>query len=44
MGGFLPPVVLLIEANAKQAIAEMGKVNTQLTAMEAKALKAGKSI
>jgi LysM repeat protein len=44
MGGFLPPVVLLIQANAKQAIAEMGKVNTQLTAMEAKALKAGKSI
>jgi hypothetical protein len=44
MGGFLPPVVLLIEANAKQAIAEMGKVNTQLTAMEAKALKAGKSV
>ncbi len=44
MGGFLPPVVLLIEANAKQAIAEMGKVNTQLTAMEAKAAKAGKSI
>jgi hypothetical protein len=44
MGGFLPPVVLLIEANAKQAIAEMGKVNSQLTVMEAKALKAGKSI
>jgi hypothetical protein len=44
MGGFLPPVVFLIEANAKQAIVEMGKVNAQLTAMEAKALKAGKSL
>jgi LysM repeat protein len=44
MGGFLPPVVLLIQANAKQAIVEMGKVNSQLTVMEAKALKAGKSI
>ena len=44
MNNFLPPIVFLVEANAKQAIAEFGKVNTQLTAMETKALKAGKSV
>lgn len=39
--GFLPPVVLQIQANATQAIASMKGVNTQLSIMEAKALKTG---
>lgn len=41
MGGFLPPVIFQIQANATQALASFQKVNAQLTAMEAKALKTG---
>lgn len=41
MGGFLPPVIFQIQANATQALASFAKVNAQLTAMEAQALKTG---
>lgn len=44
MGGFLPPVIFTITANAAQAMASFGKVNTQLKAMEAQALKTGKAL
>ena len=44
MSGFLPPVVFLVEAKVNNAIAGFQKVNAELTAMEAKALKAGKSV
>ena len=44
MAEFLPPVIFEIQANAKEAIAQMQVVNGELTKMEAKAIKAGGSI
>ena len=44
MNGFLPPVIFEIQANAAGAIAQFRKVNTELSIMEAKALKAGKAL
>lgn len=44
LGGFLPPVVFTITANATQAIAGFAKVNTQLKVMEAQALKTGRAV
>lgn len=44
MNGFLPPVIFEIQANAAGAIASFRKVNTELSVMEAKALKAGKAL
>ena len=44
IGSFLPPVLFEIQANATQAIATFGKVNTQLKTMEAQALKTGKAL
>lgn len=44
LGQFLPPVVFEITANATQAMATFGKVNTQLKVMEAQALKTGKAL
>lgn len=44
MGGFLPPVIFTITANAAQAMASFGKVNTELKKMEAQALKTGKAL
>jgi hypothetical protein len=44
MNGFLPPVIFEIQANAAGAIAQFKKVNTELSVMEAKALKAGKAL
>lgn len=41
MGGFLPPVVFTITANATQALATFKGVNTQLKVMEAQATKTG---
>jgi hypothetical protein len=40
MNGFLPPVIFEIQANAAGAIAQFRRVNTELSIMEAKALKA----
>ena len=44
IGSFLPPVLFEVQANATQAIATFGKVNTQLKAMEAQAIKTGKAL
>ncbi len=44
MNGFLPPVIFEIQANAAGAIAQFRKINTELSIMEAKALKAGKAL
>ena len=44
MAEFLPPVIFEIQANAKEAIAQMQVVNGELTKMETKAIKAGGSI
>ena len=44
MNGFLPPVIFEIQANAAGAIAQFKRVNTELSIMEAKALKAGKAL
>jgi hypothetical protein len=44
MNGFLPPVIFEIQANAAGAIAQFRRVNTELSIMEAKALKAGKAL
>jgi hypothetical protein len=44
LGSFLPPVLFEVQANATQAIATFGKVNTQLKTMEAQAIKTGKAI
>lgn len=44
LGQFLPPVIFEVTANATQAIATFGKVNTQLKVMEAQALKTGKAL
>jgi DNA-binding NarL/FixJ family response regulator len=44
VNGFLPPVIFEIQANAAGAIAQFRKVNTELSIMEAKALKAGKAL
>jgi LysM repeat protein len=44
VNGFLPPVIFEIQANAAGAIAQFKKVNTELSTMEAKALKAGKAL
>lgn len=44
MNTFLPPVLFEIQANATQALATFKKVNTELTIMEAKALKAGAAL
>jgi LysM repeat protein/regulator of replication initiation timing len=44
VNGFLPPVIFEIQANAAGAIASFKKVNTELSTMEAKALKAGKAL
>jgi len=41
MGGFLPPVVFTITANATQALATFKGVNTQLKIMDAQAKKTG---
>lgn len=43
LGGFLPPVVFEVTANATQALASFKGINTQLKAMEAQALKTGKA-
>ena len=44
MTGFLPPVLFEVKANATEAIAAFGKVNTELKAMEAQAIKTGEAI
>lgn len=44
LGSFLPPVLFEVQANATQAIATFGKVNTQLKTMEAQAIKTGKAL
>jgi LysM repeat protein/uncharacterized membrane protein (Fun14 family) len=44
MNGFLPPVIFQVQANATQAIASFQKVNAQLSAMEAQALKTGVAV
>jgi LysM repeat protein len=44
VNGFLPPVIFEIQANAAGAIAQFKRVNTELSTMEAKALKAGKAL
>jgi LysM repeat protein len=44
VNGFLPPVIFEIQANAAGAIAQFKRVNTELSVMEAKALKAGKAL
>lgn len=44
LGNFLPPVVFEVTANATQAIATFGKVNTQLKTMEAQAVRTGKAL
>lgn len=44
LGGFLPPVVFEVTANATQALASFKGINTQLKAMEAQALKTGKAL
>jgi len=44
VNGFLPPVIFEIQANAAGAIASFRKVNTELSIMEAKALRAGKAL
>lgn len=44
LGQFLPPVIFEVTANATQAIATFGKVNTQLKVMEAQAIKTGKAL
>lgn len=44
LGSFLPPVVFEITANATQAMATFKSINTQLSIMEAQALKTGKAL
>jgi hypothetical protein len=44
LGSFLPPVVFEVTANATQALASFKQVNTQLSLMEAQALKTGKAL
>jgi uncharacterized protein YukE len=44
LGSFLPPVVFEVTANATQAMATFKGINTQLSLMEAQALKTGKAI
>ena len=44
LGSFLPPVVFEITANATQAMATFKGINTQLSLMEAQALKTGKAL
>ena len=43
-GSFLPPVIFEVTANATQALASFKAVNTQLSLMEAQALKTGKAL
>jgi hypothetical protein len=40
-GGFYPPVIFEVTANATEALATFGKVNTSMKAMEAQAAKTG---
>lgn len=44
LGSFLPPVVFEVTANATQAMASFKAINTQLSAMEAQAIKTGKAL
>jgi hypothetical protein len=44
LGSFLPPVVFEVTANATQAMATFKGINTQLSLMEAQALKTGKAL
>jgi predicted nucleic acid-binding protein len=44
MAGFLPPVIMEIQANATEAIASLKSVNTELSSMEARATAAGTSL
>lgn len=44
LGGFLPPVVFEVQANATQALATFSKVNGQLKTMEAQAVKTGAAL
>lgn len=44
LGSFLPPVVFEVTANATQAMASFKTINTQLSAMEAQAIKTGKAL
>lgn len=44
MGGMIPPVVFVVEAKVNQALASFKAVNTELTAMEAKAGKTSKAM
>ena len=44
LGSFLPPVVFEVTANATQAMATFKSINTQLSLMEAQALKTGKAL
>ena len=43
MAEFFPPVIFEVKAKATEAIAEFGKVNTELAKMEKNGVLAGRS-